>query len=52
MTWTAPRDTGKPPINDYVVQYRKVGSESAGQLGKLWPHDEPTVMAAPKRVPR
>ena len=23
VTWTAPRDTGKPPVNDYDIQYRE-----------------------------
>ena len=38
VSWSAPRDTGKPPINDYDIQYRKFKTvdEDAWQL---WPHD-------------
>ena len=26
VTWNAPRNTGKPPISDYDIQYRKFKS--------------------------
>ena len=52
VTWTAPRNTGKPPINDYVVQYRKVKSGTDQRRnGKTGP-TEPTMTVARKRVPR
>ena len=36
VTWSAPRNTGKPPINDYDVQYRKVGDADDAWID--WPH--------------
>ena len=36
VTWSAPRDTGKPPINDYDIEYRKVGDEDNAWIN--WPH--------------
>ena len=36
VTWSEPRNTGKPPINDYDIQYRKVGDQSAEY--ENWPH--------------
>ena len=37
VTWTAPRNTGKPPITDYDVEYRKVKSGTPDNW-ELWPH--------------
>ena len=39
VTWTAPRNTGKPPITDYDIQYRKVKSGTQDNW-ELWPHGE------------
>ena len=36
VTWTEPRNTGKPPIVDYDIQYRKVGDGSV--VWENWPH--------------
>ena len=38
VTWNEPRDTGKPPINDYDIQYRKFKSGTEKDPWKLWPH--------------
>ena len=37
VTWSEPRNTGKPPINDYDIQYRKVKSGTPDNW-ELWPH--------------
>ena len=37
VTWNEPRNTGKPPINDYDVQYRKVKTGNPDDW-QLWPH--------------
>ena len=37
VSWSAPRNTGKPPITDYDVQYRKVKSGSPDPW-QDWPH--------------
>ena len=38
VTWNAPRNTGKPPITDYDIQYRKFKATNPDELWKLWPH--------------
>ena len=37
VSWTAPRNTGKPAITDYDVQYRKFKSSNPDQY-QVWPH--------------
>ena len=37
VSWNAPRDTGKPPINDYDIQYREFKSANP-DAWELWPH--------------
>ena len=37
VTWNAPSNTGKPPIADYDVQYRKFKTADTDDW-KLWPH--------------
>ena len=37
VTWNAPRDTGKPPITDYDIQYRKYKSSNPDPY-QDWPH--------------
>ena len=37
VTWNEPRDTGKPPITDYDIQYRKYKSTDPDEW-QLWPH--------------
>ncbi len=37
VSWNEPRNTGKPPITDYDIQYRKVKSGSP-DTWELWPH--------------
>ena len=37
VTWTAPRNTGKPPINDYDIDYRKVKSGTDQDPWRNWP---------------
>ena len=32
MTWNEPRNTGKPPINDYDIQYRKFKSGTPNEI--------------------
>ena len=39
VTWNAPRDTGKPPITDYDIQYRKVKSSNPDPW-QDWPHEK------------
>ena len=38
VTWSAPRDTGKPPITDYDLQYREVAGSDDNWLN--WPSDD------------
>ena len=38
MSWSAPRNTGKPPITDYDVEYREVKTGTSQDLWQLWPH--------------
>ena len=38
VTWNAPRDTGKPPITDYDIQYRKFKSGTSKDTWELWLH--------------
>ena len=38
VTWNEPRDTGKPPITDYDIQYRKFKSGTPKDAWELWPH--------------
>ena len=38
VSWTAPRDTGKPAITDYDVQYRKFKATNP-DTWQQWPHD-------------
>ncbi len=38
VTWNAPRDTGKPPITDYDIQYRKFKAGTPKDNWQLWPH--------------
>ena len=37
VTWNAPSNTGKPPIADYDVQYRKYKANNQDEW-ELWPH--------------
>ena len=37
VTWDEPRNTGKPPINDYDIQYRKFKSTNPDDW-QDWPH--------------
>ena len=37
VTWNEPRNTGKPPITDYDIQYRKVKSGTPKDDWQLWP---------------
>ena len=38
VSWNAPSDTGKPPITDYDIQYRKFKSGTPKDQWQLWPH--------------
>ena len=38
VSWNEPRDTGKPPITDYDIQYRKFKSGTPKDEWQLWPH--------------
>ena len=38
VTWNEPRDTGKPPITDYDIQYRKYKTGTPKDDWELWPH--------------
>ena len=38
VTWNKPRDTGKPPITDYDIQYRKFKAGTPKDDWQLWPH--------------
>ena len=37
VSWNAPRDTGKPPITDYDIQYREFKATNEDNW-ELWPH--------------
>ena len=37
VSWNAPRDTGKPPITDYDIQYREFKATDE-DVWQLWPH--------------
>ena len=37
VSWNEPRDTGKPPITDYDIRYRKYKSTDPDDW-QLWPH--------------
>ncbi len=37
VTWNEPRNTGKPPITDYDIQYRKFKATSPDDF-QSWPH--------------
>ena len=37
VTWSAPSNTGKPPIADYDIRYRKYKATNPDNY-KLWPH--------------
>ena len=39
VTWNEPRNTGKPPITDYDIQYRKFKSANPDQWLN-WPHEK------------
>ena len=41
VSWTAPRDTGKPPITDYDIQYREFKATDEDNW-ELWPHGTDT----------
>ena len=46
VTWNEPRDTGKPPITDYDIQYRKYKAGTDKDQWQLWPRgtvDSPDV---------
>ena len=38
VSWSAPRNTGKPPITDYDIQYREVKTGTSQDDWALWPH--------------
>ena len=38
VSWSEPRDTGKPPITDYDIQYRKFKAGTPKDDWELWPH--------------
>ena len=38
VTWNEPRDTGKPSITDYDIQYREFKSGDDKDEWELWPH--------------
>ncbi len=38
VSWSAPRNTGKPPITDYDIQYREVKTGTSQDNWELWPH--------------
>ena len=39
VTWSEPRNDGKPPINDYDIQYRKFKSSNPDPW-QDWPHEK------------
>ena len=45
VSWNAPRDTGKPPITDYDIQYREFKTTNEDNW-ELWPHGTATDPAA------
>ena len=42
VSWNAPRNTGKPPITDYDIQYREVKTGTSQDDWELWPHGTAT----------
>ena len=38
VTWNEPRNTGKPPITDYDIQYREFKSGTPKENWQLWRH--------------
>ena len=44
VTWNEPRNTGKPPITDYDIRYRKLGEGNDDWVP--WPHGEDSAVAA------
>ena len=46
VSWSAPRNTGKPPINDYDIQYREVKTGAEKDQWQQWPHGTATDPAA------
>ncbi len=38
VSWNAPQNAGKPPINDYDIQYREVKTGASQDAWQLWPH--------------
>ncbi|MYD52250.1 MAG: hypothetical protein F4W93_12335 [Dehalococcoidia bacterium] len=38
VSWTAPRNEGKPPITDYDIRYREVKAGTSQDNWELWPH--------------
>ena len=38
VTWNEPRDTGKPPVTDYDIEYRKFKSGTQKDQWQEWPH--------------
>ena len=38
VSWSAPRNTGKPPITDYDIQYREVKTGTSQDEWEPWPH--------------
>ena len=42
VTWNEPRNTGKPPITDYDIEYREFKSGTQKDDWELWPHADGT----------
>ena len=42
VSWNEPRDTGKPPITDYDIRYRKFKAGTTKDTWQLWPHGTAT----------
>ncbi|MYB48078.1 MAG: hypothetical protein F4X72_02180 [Dehalococcoidia bacterium] len=38
VSWSAPRNEGKPPITDYDIRYREVKTGTSQDEWELWPH--------------
>ncbi len=38
VTWNEPSNTGKPPINDYDIEYREYKSGDDKDTWAIWPH--------------
>ena len=38
VSWNAPRDSGKPPVNDYDIQYRESKAGATQDPWQQWPH--------------